>query len=113
MPSTMRTLTTVLHNATLAQVSMDNKVCSLTQMNKGSAEPRLTMRECARPAMEDRETVEEVEMREIDNEFEEVEMRENQIDNEYKDIDEFEETNEYGEYKQQTLRLCSERRQLP
>eukprot|EP00971_Amphidinium_carterae_P277546 5508466-Amphidinium_carterae.1 len=50
-------------------------------------------------ATEDRETVEEY-------------NEEREIDNEYSEIDEFKETMEYSEYKQQTLRLCNEMEEM-
>eukprot|EP00971_Amphidinium_carterae_P131639 2607110-Amphidinium_carterae.1 len=71
------------------------------------AEPRLTMRKCARLVTKDRETVEVYEEeREIDNVYEMDEERE--IDNEYRMNEEMEEPMEYSEYKQQTLRLYNE-----
>eukprot|EP00971_Amphidinium_carterae_P290053 5759226-Amphidinium_carterae.1 len=71
------------------------------------AEPRLTMRECTRPAMEDRETVDVYdEERETDNVYKMDEEKE--IDNEYRMIEEIEEAMDDNEDKQQTLRLCSE-----
>eukprot|EP00971_Amphidinium_carterae_P196426 3897724-Amphidinium_carterae.1 len=91
----------VCSQETMVQVSGTRCTMCVSEFRM-AAEPRLTMRKCARPATDDRETVEEyTEVRQIDNEFEIVEMRE--IDNENSEIDEFKETREYSEYKQQTL----------
>eukprot|EP00971_Amphidinium_carterae_P055693 1097997-Amphidinium_carterae.1 len=65
------------------------------------------MREYARPAMEDRETVEVYdEERELDNVYKMDEERE--IDNEYRMNEEMKETMDDDEYKKQTIRICSE-----
>eukprot|EP00971_Amphidinium_carterae_P324154 6441913-Amphidinium_carterae.1 len=57
-----------MHNRKMIQVMTCVKD-NCTLIFRMIAEPRFTMRKCAQPAMEDRETVEEYseEMREIDN----------------------------------------------